>query len=123
MGYGIPPFILLHLATIVPALILGPWVLFRKKGDLTHKVLGRIWVFLMVLGSLLSFGIQMGGGLSWLHGLAVYTIYAVVRGLIAARKHDYRAHRANMIGSYLGLFVAFVFALRPGRLLGYLLWS
>ncbi|MDF0752919.1 hypothetical protein NLU14_22090, partial [Marinobacter sp. 71-i] len=35
--------ILVHLATVLPAIPLGLWVLLARKGDATHRMLGRIW--------------------------------------------------------------------------------
>lgn len=111
-------FVYVHLATIVPVLLLGPVILFRQKGDGPHRLMGMMWAGLIVTSSLLSFGIQHSGGLSWLHGLSAYTIYAVAMGVRAARRGDVCNHRANMIGSYLGASIAFAFALHPSRLVG-----
>lgn len=49
-------------------------------------------------------------GVTWLHGLAVWTATSVGLGVWAVRRGDLRAHRANMIGSYAGTLVAFGFA-------------
>ncbi len=111
-------FLYAHLFTILPALALGPIVLLRTKGDLTHKRLGKVWVGLMLTASLLSFGVMHNGRPSWLHGLAAFTIFSVVRGIRAAKRRDLRAHQGNMIGSYIGTVAAFVFALTPGRMAG-----
>ena len=43
---GLNLFLVLHLSTIVPALILGPFILFRRKGDSIHKGFGRLWAIL-----------------------------------------------------------------------------
>ena len=45
--------VMLHLATVVPALLLGPVVLLRRKGDATHRMLGRIWAVLMLVTAIL----------------------------------------------------------------------
>lgn len=111
-------FIAAHLTTMVPALILGPIVLFRPKGTPQHKRLGKTWAYLMLLSSALSFGIQTNGHLSWLHGLAAYTIFAVLSGIQSAKKQNFKRHKRAMIGSYIGSVVAFIFTLRPERVLG-----
>ncbi len=111
-------FLYAHLATILPALALGPVVLLRRKGDVLHKRLGKTWAVLMVTASLLSFGIMFQGRPSWLHGLAAFTIFSVWRGVRAAKRRDLRAHKGNMIGSYAGTVAAFIFALMPGRMAG-----
>src|SRR3712207_5983152 len=40
--------ITIHLATVLPALVLGPFILLRRKGDPMHRRLGTIWMGLMV---------------------------------------------------------------------------
>ena len=42
----LPPALIIHLATILPALLLGAYVLIRRKGDRRHKLLGKIWIAL-----------------------------------------------------------------------------
>jgi uncharacterized membrane protein len=112
-------YLALHLATIVPVLILGPFIIFRKHGDRWHVIVGRVWAYLMIASCLLSFGVLRGGHLSWLHGLSVFTLYSVVKAIFAIRKKDIKAHQRAMVGSYLGALVAFVFAATdPDRLIG-----
>ncbi|MFZ4715211.1 MAG: DUF2306 domain-containing protein [Bacteriovoracaceae bacterium] len=109
----------LHLITIIPVLIVGPFILFRRKGDKLHKVLGKMWAILMIVSCLFSFGIQSDGGLSWLHGLAAFTIFSVVRALIAIKRKDLKTHERAMRGSYVGACIAFIFAAAvPSRLIG-----
>jgi uncharacterized membrane protein len=111
-------FLKLHLITIIPVLILGPLILLRKRGDKLHMISGRIWASLMILSCLLTFGITNNGRYSWLHGLAVFTMFQIVRAIRAVRRGDLRIHQRAMIGSYLGTLVAFIFAIAvPGRLL------
>ena len=63
-----------------------------------------------------SFWIVSEGHFSWLHGLSAFTIVTVTLGLIAAVRRNIPAHRGNMVGSYIGIAVAFGFAVSvPGR--------
>ena len=111
-------FLALHLFTIVPCLVIGPCILFRKKGDRIHVILGRVWATLMIVSCLLTFGITHNGSYSWLHGLAVFTLYQIIHGIRAIRKKDIRIHQRAMIGSYLGALIAFIFAsITPNRLI------
>jgi uncharacterized membrane protein len=110
--------IYLHLGFVIPALILGPIILFRPKGDPLHKSSGKIWVVLMFLASLVSLGIRHQGQFSWLHGLAVFTIYSVINGWNAARNGAIESHRRSMVGAYIGSAIAFLFSMHPERLLG-----
>ena len=56
--------ILLHLLTITPAVVLGIFILAKRKGTSTHKLFGRIWVVLMLCTSFISFFIQHDGAFS-----------------------------------------------------------
>ena len=49
------PVIQVHALCAVAALLLGAVQLFRKKGDLLHRALGRTWVALIALVALSSF--------------------------------------------------------------------
>jgi uncharacterized membrane protein len=110
--------VLLHIVVAVPAMLLGGVVLWRPKGTFIHKLLGRIWVALMLVTAVGSFGIKSSGQFSWIHILSTVTIVSIVAGLIAIRRGRRRTHQRCMQGAYTGLIVAFVFTLLPGRILG-----
>lgn len=82
----------------------------RRKGDRPHRGLGAVWIAAMywVAGS--SFAIRglNGHHLSALHALSALTLLTVSLGLLAATRHQVRAHAAFMAGSYVGLIGAFV---------------
>jgi hypothetical protein len=78
--------------------------------------MGHLWVAAMYYVCFSSFWIVSDGHFSWLHGLSAFTIVTVTLGLIAAVRRNIPAHRGNMIGSYIGIAVAFGFAVSvPGR--------
>lgn len=116
------PLLASHVIAALYALVIGPVNLLRRRRDQRHRILGYTWAGSMyyVCGS--SFWIVSDGHFSWLHGLSALTIVTVTLGVVAAVRHDRLAHRANMLGSYLGLLVAFVFAATvPSRLVPRLL--
>jgi uncharacterized membrane protein len=110
--------VIFHLVTALPAMVLGAFVLWRKKGTFLHKFLGRLWVALMLMTAVGSFGIKSSGQFSWIHILSVVTIVSIVAGLAAIRRHQRERHRRCMQGAYIGLMIAFVFTLAPSRFLG-----
>jgi hypothetical protein len=57
-----------------------------------------------------SFGIVSDGHFSWLHGPSAFTTVTVSLGIAAAVRGNILGHLLNMVGSYFGLLVAFVFA-------------
>lgn len=113
-----PPIIWFHLACAVTSLVLGAWILSRRKGTQVHRWLGRLWVALMLCTSIGSFFIQARGRFSWIHILSVITLLALAAAIIGARKRDIALHRRAMVGTYIGLFTAGVFTLLPYRMLG-----
>ena len=105
--------IALHLAAAVLGLALGALVLARRKGTSSHKVLGRLWVGLMLVVALSSFWI--GGSL--IHLLSAWTVLSLALAVYFIRRGNVRAHKGFMIGTFLGLVGAGAGALAPGRAL------
>ncbi len=116
------PIILAHILTAAGALVLGGVAFLLRKGTLVHRMLGRVWVVLMLATALLSFGITRGGQFSGIHLLSVLTLIGVPAALVAAARGRIRAHRRAMFGAYVSLFVAGLLTLLPNRRLGYLVW-
>jgi len=125
----IPLAVVFHLATVVPALLLGPFILWRKKGDRVHRLLGRVWAGLMLATAVASafIGAPGGGigasGFSPIHIFTVWTLVNVPLAIWFARTGRIRAHRGAMTGLYVGLCIAGAFTLIPGRLLGNLVFG
>jgi uncharacterized membrane protein len=114
----------LHLATVLPALPLGLWILLRPKGTGQHKLLGRIWGIMMLVTAIDSLLIrEVTGSLSPLHIFSVVTLVSIPLGVWHVRRGNIVRHRRAMIGPYIGLAVAGLFALTPGRLLGAMLFG
>ncbi|QWC84333.1 DUF2306 domain-containing protein [Nocardioidaceae bacterium] len=109
-----------HAAAAVVAIPLGGVQLLRRpRGDARHRVVGRAWVVLMVWVAASSFWIRdlRGGDFSWLHILSVVTLVSLGYSLWRIRAGDVRGHASAMLGSWLGLVIAGVFATAiPDRL-------
>ena len=94
-------------------------VVRRRRGDLPHRTIGWIWLGCMYFTASSSFWIQQlrPGSFSWIHGLSAFTLVTLTLGLWNARRGNIRAHAGTMIGTYLGLWGAFVgVAAVPSRL-------
>jgi len=121
-GISLP--ILVHVVTALAALLLGPIVLLRRKGDRWHRRLGRVWVLLMLVTALASAFIRspgaglFGTGFSALHLFTVWTLISAPLGIWLASQKRIAAHQGMMTGLYIGLVLAGSFTLIPGRLLG-----
>ncbi len=118
-----PLHVLLHLVAAVTALLVGAVVLFRRKGTVHHRWLGRFWVFLMLYVAVGSFWIQGRDRLSLIHALSVVVIVSIPSAIWAIRCGKVRAHRISMLSSYAGLCGAGAFTLLPYRMLGQLFFG
>jgi uncharacterized membrane protein len=114
----------LHLATVVPAFAIGAFQLFRRKGTPSHKLLGKIYMALMLATGLITLampaevGPRFLGHFGFIHAFSFLTLYSVPAAYIAARRGNIKVHRANMLGLYLGgILIAGSFAFSPGRML------
>lgn len=112
--------ILVHLVAVLPAIPLGLWVLLARKGDATHKLLGRIWALLMVTAAVSALFIRYlnHGQFSWLHLFVPVVFFTLYRAVRQARAGQFAAHKRNMWRLYvLALLLPGMFAFLPGRLL------
>ena len=114
----------LHLGTIFPAFLIGTYLLVRRKGTATHKLLGKIYMVLMLATALITLfmpaqvGPSFAEHFGFIHLLSVFVMYSVTAAFLAVRRGDVKSHRVQMIGLYVGgILVAGTFALMPGRLL------
>src|SRR5690606_6000386 len=58
------------LTAVLPALVIGAFVLARKKGTPVHRATGWLWVSLMLVVDVSAFFLQRDG-YSWIHLLAL----------------------------------------------------
>jgi uncharacterized membrane protein len=100
-------------------------MLLRRKGTASHRLLGRLWVGLMVgvaVSSFWIFEMRQGAGPSWIHLLSVWTLVSLTAAVWFIRRGNVRAHQGFMIGTFAGLLGAGIAAMAPGRtLMPYLL--
>lgn len=95
----------LHVATVIPAAIIGAVVLFSPKGTPLHRLLGKIWVVLMVVTSFSTFFIHelnVFYGFSPIHLMSIFTIYGCLQSVYFARMGEIKHHMRIMQGVYLG---------------------
>ena len=118
-------FAYLHLATVLPAFIIGTYLLFvSQKGGARHKLLGKIYMLLMLITALVTLlmkaevGPVLLGHFGFIHLFSFFVLYNVPSAYFAAKNGNVKAHRGYMVGLYIGgLLIAGGFALAPGRLL------
>ena len=122
------PMMSAHLFTVLPAALLGTYLILRPKGTPSHRLLGKVYMILMLTTAALSLlipatvGPQLVGHLGLIHILSFVVLFSVPRAYFAARNHNLVHHKIAMIGVYVGgILVAGGFTLAPGRYLNQLL--
>ena len=106
-----------HLILALIALIIGSINLISKKGTTRHKLIGWFWIIFMTYVSISSFWIKElnDGDYSWIHLLSIITLLSLIFSIIAIKFGFVKIHSFFMLGTYIGLFIAGIFTLMPGR--------
>lgn len=120
-----PIEIQLHLASVVPAAFIGLWlIMFSIKGKTAHRILGYAYLVLMTVTAISAIFITSAGdfprlfGFSPIHLFIPLTLFGVVGGLLAARKHDAARHKRAMLGMFIGaIVIAGALTFTPGRVM------
>jgi uncharacterized membrane protein len=116
-----PLAIQIHVATVLPAAIIGPLLFVARKGTPRHRLMGKVWLGLMALSALSSFfihSINLFAGFSPIHLLSGYVLVGCWLAYRSARTGRIRQHKMQVIGLYLGGIIgAGGFTLLPGRIM------
>ena len=111
----------LHAIMAMIAIILGGIQLSMKKGGLIHKLLGRIWVGIMLIVAITSFfihEIKLWGAYSPIHLLSLLTIFILGVGIYYVRVGNIKRHKQTMITLYFfALILTGFFTFMPGRVM------
>lgn len=115
------PAIQLHVATVVPAALIGGLMLILRKGTYLHRMAGRVWIGLMVLTALSSFfihEIRLLGDFSPIHLLSIVVLVSAVEVVRSARRRNFVRHQRLVKSLYFGgIGIAGLFTLLPGRVM------
>lgn len=110
--------LVIHLATVVPALPLGLYIFLTRKGGARHKQLGKLWLVLMGVTAVATLFIRNveGGGFSFIHLFSVLTLVGIPQVIITARRRNFAAHRTHLLGMFIGaMLIAGGLSFLPGR--------
>ncbi|PZO52375.1 MAG: hypothetical protein DCF16_09625 [Alphaproteobacteria bacterium] len=107
-----------HVVTVAVALLLGPVQFVLPKGTGAHRVFGWIWAAAMLSTGVATFFIRdmRDGQFSPIHIFSVMALVGVPMALWLARK-KVMSHARAMTGLYIGLVIAGVSAIAPGRVI------
>ena len=110
-----------HAIIAMIAIILGGIQLSMKKGGTIHKLLGRIWIGIMMFVAITSFfihEIKLWGAYSPIHLLSLLTIFTLGIGIYYVRVGNVKRHKQTMIALYFfALILTGFFTLMPGRVM------
>jgi uncharacterized membrane protein len=117
-----PAIVQFHLAAAVPAVVLGPFALLRRRRDRLHRILGYGWIGSILALALSSLWIRSDhpliGPFGLIHLLSFSAIWGVLDGLRLIRRGDVRGHLVAMQSVWFGAVGgALLLALLPGRTL------
>ena len=123
------PLAYVHFATIAPCFLIAVWLLLRRKGTPTHKLLGKVYMVLISFSSIVAvampatIGPRLWNHFGYIHLFCLAVFVSVPYALWAIRRGNVRAHAYAMRGLFLGgIVIAGAFAFSPGRLLHALLF-
>ena len=118
------PLVYAHLSTVLPAFVIGTYMMFSRKGSKMHRLLGKIYMVLMMTTAIIALfikaelGPQLFGHFGFIHLFSIMVLFAVPKAYFAATRHDRRTHAISMVNVYVGgLLIAGGFTLMPGRLM------
>lgn len=116
-----PLIIQIHMMLAIGAVILTIAIFTLPKGRKNHRFMGRLWVAMMAIVALSSFGItelRLIGPFSPIHLLSLYVLWSLVYAVRAARAGRISAHKKAMqTMAFTALFVAGAFTFLPGRIM------
>lgn len=113
-----------HLSTVVPGFVIGTYIMASRKGTDRHRALGKIYLILMTITSVITLfmearvGPQLLNHFGVIHSLSLLTLFSVPMAYYHARRRNVPWHMGFMIGTYIGaLLIAGALAFSPGRFL------
>jgi uncharacterized membrane protein len=112
----------LHLFTIVPCVFMGAYLLIVSKGTKFHRLIGKVYMVLMLITATITLfmqakvGPQFLGHFGYLHLFSILTLYSVPTAYLAIRKGQVKKHKRKMVLLYFGaIVIAGGFTFVPGR--------
>jgi len=91
----------MHLATVLPTFLLGTVLMFQRKGTPVHRQVGRVYLSLLFLTSVVTIFMEARVGprlfdhFGFIHLLTALTLYAVPAAYIAAHEHKVSSTRPS----------------------------
>ena len=117
--FAMPLLVQFHVATVALALVIGPIQFVLPKGGPWHRILGWTWVAAMGSTAIATLFIRdmRDGAFSGIHLFSLMALIGLPLAVLSARAGRRDGHARAMIGLYIGLVIAGLAAIAPGRLI------
>jgi len=120
-----------HLGTIIPAFLIGSYLLLSTKGTKIHRYLGASYALLMLVTASITLFMPANNGprilfnhFGYGHIFSIVVYVTIFLAIFHIKNGNVKKHRQNMLGSYFGaLIISGVLAFLPGRFLHGLLFT
>ncbi len=124
--WSMSPAIIAHTFSAFGALGIGIVMWSRKKGTLSHKLMGRLFLVLMLATAVSAIFIRNlnDGNFSWIHLFVPLTFYASWEAVYHVRKGNIKKHMSSVRGLFFGaLLIPGIIAFWPGRLMWHVVFG
>lgn len=114
----LPPAVQIHIVTAVSALVLGILMFVRRKGTRSHKIIGKLFLALMLVTATSAIFIRYinNGSFSWIHIFVPVTFFAAWETVHYIRKGNIKGHKRAVKGLFFGaLLIPGFLSFLPGR--------
>ena len=114
----LPFAVQVHIVTAVAALILGIAMFVRRKGTRSHKLIGKLFLLMMLGTATSAYFIRYinEGSFSWIHIFIPITFFAAFETVFYIRKGNLKGHKRAVTGLFFGaLLIPGVLSFLPGR--------
>lgn len=119
--------VIVHITAATFCVLLGGYMLYAKKGNRAHKILGWAWVSGMsiaIFSALFIHGFAWIGPFSPIHLIIPFAAWGLWAGIRDIRAKKVREHREAMLWMYwAALGIPLALALLPGRRLNMLFFG
>lgn len=116
--------IYIHLASVLPAAVLGGFLFAARKGTPRHRMIGKVYMLLMLATAITTLfmpaivGPRLFNHFGFIHSFSALALWTLPTAYFAARRGDIIAHMRAMRGLYIGgILIAGALAFTPGRVL------
>lgn len=110
----------IHVATVVPAALLGLFQFVMPKGTELHRWTGRFFMILMLITAIAAFFIPsfMGARFGFIHLFIPLTLFSIPSAWLAARRGNIKNHARSLSAFYIGAIgIAGFLSFIPGRVM------